>query len=109
MTHYKPTVPASPEPVTSKNIEQLERERARPMPELHYTIGGGIEVAVHQRHESEREAQIAREKEVLRRASEKLRADHTVSKPDARTEYIRQQREAARGALSRGRFKTHTR
>ncbi len=109
MTQNAPHSTAPHAPATRDNIERLERERARPATELHYTIGGGIEAAVHQTQEAQREAQIAREKAVLQHASDKLRADHKVSKPDARTEYIRQQREAAHGAPSHGRTKNHTR
>jgi len=85
------------EPVTQDELKRMQRERPVLNTELHYTIGGETETTVHSNLSAEREAAIANGAKRLHQMSRQVSNDFEVSKPDARTEYIRAQINAARG------------
>jgi len=94
-------------PVTQQAVKRLENERPVLNPERHYTIGGAAEATVHSSLYAEREAAITNGSRRLNHASDKVRTQFAAHKSDARTEYIRAQREAA-SAPARGRNRTPT-
>ena len=83
-------------PVTRDAVKKLERERPVLNTERHFTIGGEIETVVHSNLYAEREAAITNGARSLNRASDRLYKATEALKPDPRTKYIREQREAAR-------------
>ncbi|WP_300037218.1 hypothetical protein [uncultured Roseobacter sp.] len=86
------------EPVTVEAIKRLERERPVLNEALHYTFGGDVKASVHTNLAAEREAAIAAGARRLLQTSEQAKKEFGATKPDARTEYIRQQLNAARGS-----------
>lgn len=83
-------------PVTRAAVKKLERERPALNSEVHYTIGGDVETVVHSSANAEREGAIARGARRLNQSSDSLHGGFVAAEPDARTEYIRAQREAVR-------------
>lgn len=87
--------------VTAAALKKLERERPVRNAERHFTIGGDVETVVHSNLNSEREAAITNGVRRLAQASQQIHHGFDVARPDARTEYIRAQREAARNHPAR--------
>lgn len=85
------------EPVTQDELKRMQCERPVLNTELHYTIGGEVEATVHSNLAAEREAAIANGAKRLHQVSQQVSNDFEVSKPDARTEYIRAQINTAHG------------
>ncbi len=83
-------------PVTKEAVRRLQAERPTLNTEVHYTIGGSVETTVHANENAEREAAITHGARRLAQASANVREGFTAAKPEARTEYIRIQRQAAR-------------
>ena len=83
-------------PVVRAALDKLAADRPTPNAALNYTIGGTIEEDVHAIESAAREAAIDHGETRLVSASTKPRRDYQSAEPDARTEYIRIQREAAR-------------
>lgn len=81
--------------VTKEAVEKLQSERPQLNHEVHYTIGGSVEARVYSNLAAEREAAITNGARRLNDASQQLRNGIETAQPDARTEYIRKQREAA--------------
>ncbi|MEM8570364.1 MAG: hypothetical protein AAGG56_05575 [Pseudomonadota bacterium] len=88
-------------PVTRDAVSKLERERPKFNSERHYTIGGEVETRVHSNANAEREAAITNGARRLNQATERVRTGFNAAKPDARTEYIRIQLQAARNHPAR--------
>lgn len=94
------------QPVTKAGLKQLEQDRPQHNAALHYTIGGEIEAEVHSNLNAEREAAITNGHRRLAQTSQALNQTFDATRPDARTEYIRMQREAARNTPSRAQIRT---
>lgn len=108
MTHKPNNFPREGmhQPVTKTALQQLEQNRPQHNAELHYTIGGTIEAEVHSNLNAEREAAITNGHRRLAQSSKALKQTFKTTKPSARTEYIRMQREAARNAPSKTQTRT---
>ncbi len=88
-------------PVTRDAVRRLEHERPRHNVERHYTIGGTVEAVVHSTANAEREAAITYGSRRLNHSSRAFRKGFESARPNARTEYIRAQRQAARNHPAR--------
>lgn len=87
--------------VTRDAVQRLERARPRHNVKRHYTIGGTVEAVVYSTANAEREAAITYGARRLNHSSRAFRKSFEASRPDARTEYIRAQRQAARNHPAR--------
>lgn len=85
------------QPVTRDAIKSIERDRPVLDAQVQYTISGSVEAEVHSTLNAEREAAITNGYRRLTKKSVELNDNFQSAKPNARTEYIRIQREAARG------------
>lgn len=88
-------------PITRNAVKRLERERPVHNAEPHYTIGGDVETNVHSCVYAEREAAITNGSRRLNYASDKVRSGFDVARSNARTEYIRIQKQAAQNHPAR--------
>lgn len=83
------------QPVTRDAVKRLEAERPTPNAEMHYTIGGTVETAVHSNVNAEREVAIATGARRLAQSSQNLRAELKRSCGDDRAAYVRGQKATA--------------
>ncbi|MEM8761144.1 MAG: hypothetical protein AAGE83_12625 [Pseudomonadota bacterium] len=100
-------------PVTREAIKRLEAERPTLNVELHYTIGGTIETAVHSNANAEREAAITTGSRRLQESTALLRGDfeHQNSRIRAafvRALYVREQQALAKQWEGRQRTRSRT-
>lgn len=82
-------------PITRAAVDRLECQRPTLNAEMHYTIGGTVETAVHSNENAEREAAITNGARRLQAASDRLRDSFKAPDAPTRAEYIRHQKAAA--------------
>lgn len=72
--------------VTREHLDRLRDERSTPNLEMHYTIGGTIETAVHSRVDAQRDAAIAKGERTLATASHDMRTEVAIAANEGRAQ-----------------------